>query len=319
MIDINYDTLNKASAREIERLVDIQTQQQQSKLLPLCDMQHFTTKYDKLWDMGGLEFKNADNARVKLASLESNVTMDNREFRKFRSGISVPVDIKQLEQSEVRDQYKAKISEQLRFAANRAYDFMVYQSFDATYRSSYNDPKYAGGDHTFETDGNKEFDFSDATGFNYERFRKLIEEYESQGFSDGLAFVCTEKERAKLREEITTNADYRNATGVVYDKFGRIEYLNGVKIVVFGSNTRVGNPIIGKTKNSPTGKRACFMFNTNEGGGTSAITYDVDPLNLEIIRVNDELKVWKMVGDYQIGAIRKANALVLRVLMATTN
>jgi hypothetical protein len=314
----NYDVLNRAAAREIETLIDIQSQQKQSKLLSLCDLQHFTSEKDKMWDMGGIEFKRADGARVKLASIESSVKIDNREFKKYRDALFFPIDQRQLHQSEVRDLYRTKVADQIRFAAFRNFDRCIYNSFDSTFRSSFTDAKYDIGDHTFDGDGNKEFDFTNTTdfpnGFNYKGFLKMIEKFDAKGYSDGLAFVCSERERAQLRDDITTNNDYVRSTGVIFDKFGRIEYINGVKLVVFGSETRVGAPVVGKTKNGQAGKINCFMFNTNEGGGQSAITYDLEPLNLKIEAVPDEYDVTAIKGDYKIGAIRKASAFIIRAV-----
>jgi hypothetical protein len=316
---LNYDVLNRAAAREVETLIDIQTQQTKNKLLTLCDLQHFTSKYNKLWDMGGLEFKPANESRVKLAKIEANPTIDNREFEKFREGISVVIDINQLHQSEVKDQYKTRLAESIRYGAERAFDKMIYHAFDATYWESINsDLAPTKKTHSFLQDGNEQMDFSAITAehphFNYNDFRSMILWFAGRNVSAGLAFVCSEIEREQLRSEVNTNVDYVRSSGAIFDKFGNLEFLNGVRIVTFGSQARVGDTIVGKTKNSPAGKRACFMFNTNEGGGSSAITYDVEPLNLEFIRINDELKAWALVGDYKIGAIRKASGFVIRAL-----
>jgi hypothetical protein len=319
----NYsDDFRKTLAVEISTQIDVQTQQKKSELMGICDRQVFTAEDDKIWDVGGLEFKNADGVRTQLKDLESELKEDNRTFRKTRKAIVCPIDLRRLSQSELREQYMNAITRSITDDYGRKIDETIYGAMDATFyestRSNLASVSAIPRNYTFLGDGNANIDFTNAAtyqdGFNYKQFLLMLQKFEAKFFNNGIAFLCSEVERAKLREDISINDDYKRSSGVQYDNSGRITYLNGVRIIALGSQPRVGKAIVKKSKNDVENadKRACFMFNTNEGGGISAITYDLTGLNLEVQKVQNELKVNQVVADFEVGAIRKASGFIIR-------
>jgi hypothetical protein len=219
--------------------------------------------------------------------------------------------------SEIKDNYLSTFTNLVSRAAERTYDSVIYKALDATFqeRAKYDDGR-APKTHTFENDGCEQIDFTTGSKtFNYVNFCKMIERFEAKDFDfGGIAFVCSEVERAALEDDLVTNDQYRRNSGAVFDSRGRLEYLRGVKIIKFGSGPAEGSKIV-KTSG---GKRKCFMFNTNEGGTKSAITYDNISVRTSVIKLPDEIDVNMSSFVIEAGACRCSSAFVIKALTVET-
>lgn len=284
-------------------------QQRVSKLKPFVNIATINGQYMYLDDIGPAALEKNNNAYANIVNQE--IAYNRRRISSDRYIGNIFFDKNQMDKLMNDQSYMNKVIMQLAAASQRKIDEVLVEALSASVTDK------DGNVTTFANDGGITVDAT--SGVTFENWIGAKQELEEIGFGidedSGLLFLGTPQERNVLESEIQVSSmDFKQSFGIGKDVKGNLISAKGVDFKIFSNNPQKGiSPILNVT----SAVRDCFFFNTKGVSGTeAALTLGIQKrgdYSFEVVEMKEtKIETWMLKGQLKVGAVRNANAGVVK-------
>lgn len=290
-------SVNQTQITEYIDTVHQNIQQSASRLMDYTIYKQISGDDFVYYNLDAEELNEAQGRNIKIIDDDANFTARKMIRRRFYK--SYPVDNMDLRGANVN--INEALLYNLKKAANRAYDQVIYDSLGADVLSD-KETNFATA-LTFANDGGTTLDAT--AGLTYEQIVNIRtnfanKEVGNEENKENLVFIMTGDEQNDIFQETEfTSTDFSTQRAIDMSYFSN---LIGMKPIVFGADTR--RPIITVS----SGVRDCYAFSSR------AVCFGISKdITVEMRPAYDLLDSHRLIVSFEVGAVRTEGSLVQKV------